>query len=67
MWWVVILVVAIIGGIIGLLTSEEGERGAGFLTGLFGAGAGCGYIILQIFLFFLSIGILFAIGSFLFG
>jgi hypothetical protein len=65
-WLWVIIVVAIIGGVWGLLSSKDDEKGEGCISGFFGAGMGCGYIILQIFLSLLSLYILFKIGCWLF-
>ncbi len=63
-WLWIILVVAAIGGIIGYLSSGKTEDA---VAGAVGAGVGCGYIILQIFLALLGIYVLFLIGSWLFG
>jgi len=63
-WLWVILVVAAIGGIIGYLGSGKKEDA---VAGAVGAGMGCGYIILQIFLALLGLYVLFLIGSWLFG
>ena len=63
-WLVVILVVAAIGGIIGFLNTGKSEDA---VAGAVGAGMGCGYIILQIFLAIAGIALLFAIGGWLFG
>lgn len=63
-WIWVIIAVAIIGGIIGYMRSGKKEDA---VSGAIGAGMGCGYIILQIFLALLGIWILFKIGSWLFG
>lgn len=63
-WLWVILIVGIIGGIIGYLNSGKKEDA---VSGAVGAGLGCGYIILQIFLAIAGIALLFAVGSWLFG
>mgnify|MGYP007022191386 CR=1 FL=1 len=63
-WIWVIIAVAIIGGVIGYMRSGKKEDA---VSGAIGAGVGCGYIILQIFLALLGIWILFRIGSWLFG
>lgn len=63
-WLWVILVVAAIGGIIGYLRSGKREDA---ISGALNAGAGCGYIIFQIFLAILGLFILFKIGIWLFG
>ncbi len=64
-WLIVILVVALIGGIIGYFASD-GEP-AGCLLGAFQAGSGCGAIILQIFIWGLIIAGLIALFGWLFG
>ena len=46
-WLIVIVVAALIGSIIGFLSSGKSEDA---VSGALGAGLGCGYIILQIFL-----------------
>lgn len=63
-WLWVILVVAVIGGIIGWLFSDKEDNG--FLSGFLGAGFGCGYIILQIFLAILGLWLVLKLGSWLF-
>lgn len=63
-WLWVILIVAVIGGIIGFLSSGKAEdAGAGAVA----AGVGCGYLIFQIFLALIGFYILFSIGGWLFG
>lgn len=62
-WLYLILIVAAIGGLIGYLGSGKTEDAA---AGALGAGVGCGYIILQIFIAILSIWVLLKIGSWLF-
>jgi len=63
-WLWVILIVAAIGGIIGYVSSGGKKEDA--VQGAVGAGMGCGYIILQIFLTLLGLFLLFKIGSWLF-
>lgn len=43
-WLWVIIVVAIIGGVWGLLSSKDDEKGEGCISGFWGTGMGCGYI-----------------------
>ncbi len=50
-WLWVTIGIALIGGIIGFLVSNDGERGSGFLSGFVGAGLGCGTIIVRISFF----------------
>ena len=64
-WLFVILIVAIIAGIIGYFSSDK-NKGENAAQGALMGGLGCGYIIFQIFLFFVGIGILFALGRWLF-
>ncbi|MBQ6277897.1 MAG: hypothetical protein IJK62_14470 [Bacteroidales bacterium] len=49
-WLWVIIVIALIGGVIGFLISNDGERGSGFLGGFLTAGVGCGTIVFKIFI-----------------
>lgn len=65
-WLIVILIVAAIAGLIGYFSSDK-NKGENAAKGAIMGGLGCGYIILQIFIFLVGIGILFAIGSWLFG
>lgn len=48
-WLIVIIVVAAICGIIGFIAS--GGEGEGFLAGAISGGAGCGAIILKLFIY----------------
>lgn len=63
-WLWVILIVALIGGLIGYMSSGKTEDAA---AGALAAGSGCAYIIFQIFLTLLGFYLLFKIGSWLFG
>ncbi len=65
-WLWVILVVAAIGGLLGYFGSDR-NRGKNAIQGALVSGMGCGYIILQIFLAFVGLWILFKLGSWLFG
>ena len=62
MWLTILIIVIIIGGVIGFLSSNDGERGAGAVGGALASGMGCGYILFQIFL--AGLGILFIIWLF---
>lgn len=62
-WLWVILIVAVIGGIIGYLNSGKKEDAA---AGAVAAGAGCAWIIFQIFIFVVGVFLIFKIGSWLF-
>lgn len=55
MWWVILIAAVVIGGIIGALSSKDGERGAGFFSGALTSGMGCGYVLFQILLWGLGI------------
>ena len=66
-WLIIIIVVAIIGGIIGSLSSKDGEKGEGFFSGALAGGMGCGYVIFQILLVVGGLILLFKIFGFLFG
>lgn len=63
-WLWVILIVAVVGGIIGFLSTGKGEDAA---AGAAAAGMGCAYIIFQIFIAILGFYILFKLGGWLFG
>ena len=62
-WLWIILIVAAIGGLIGFLGSGKSEDA---VAGAAGAGIGCGYLMLQIFLTVLGFWLLFKIATFLF-
>lgn len=62
-WLIIIIVVAVIGGILGYFCSDDGEdKGKNALTGAATSAVGCGYVILQIALTVL--GLSFAIWLF---
>ena len=50
-WLLVIIVVAIIGGVIGYFTSSDGNRGE------IGSAIGCGYVLFQLFLWVAGIAL----------
>lgn len=64
MWLKVIIIVAIIGGIIGFLSSGKKEDAA---AGAIGAGFGCGYLMLQLFLSLLGLWVMIKLAMWLFG
>lgn len=66
-WLVVIIVVAIIAGVIGAMSSEKGKEGEGFFSGALAGGMGCGYAIFQILLVVGGLILLLKIFGFLFG
>lgn len=66
-WLIVIIVVAVIGGIIGYFTSDSGKEGEGALEGAVAGAFGCGSIIFQIMLGLLSLYLLVRLGAWLFG
>ena len=66
-WLAIILIIAIVGGIIGFFSGNEGERGASAFAGALSGALGCGFLIFQVFLFGLSIVALVALFGFLFG
>ena len=61
-WLIIILAVAVIGGIIGFLSNEDGNRASGAIEGALGGAMGCGYLLLQLFLW--GAGIFFLIWLF---
>lgn len=62
MWIVILIIAIIIGAVIGALSSNNGEKGEGAIGGAIVGGMGCGYILLQIFLW--GLGILFMLWLF---
>ncbi len=67
MWLTVLIIAIIIGAIWGAMSSNDGEKGSGALAGAFTAGAGCGYILLQILLWGLGIAFMIWLFGTLFG
>ena len=61
-WLIIIIIVAIIGAAIGFFSSNDGERAEGAVTGAIGGAIGCGYLLLQLFLW--GLGIAFVIWLF---
>ena len=66
-WLVIIIIAAIVCGIIGFLSSNDGERGEGALTGAIGGAMGCGYILFRLFLWGLGIALLIWLFGAIFG
>lgn len=67
MWIWLIIIAIIVGAIWGALTSDKGESGAGAISGAIAGGMGCGYLLLQIFLWGLGIFIMIWLFGALFG
>jgi hypothetical protein len=65
-WLWVIIIVAIIGGIIGFLGSDDKERLPGCLGGMVMGGGGCAWVIAQVVIAIGSLILLFKIASWLF-
>ena len=65
-WIIVIIVGAIVCGIIGFLTSKDGERGEGALQGCLGGAVGCGSVVFYVFLSVLGLVLLLGIAGWLF-
>ena len=66
-WLIIILIVAIIGAIIGFLTSKDGERGEGAAAGALTGAVGCGYVLFQLLIWGLGIWFVIWIFSSIFG
>lgn len=66
-WLIIIIVVAVIGGIIGFLGSEDGSRGEGAFEGAVGGALGCGYVLFRLFIWGLGIAFLFWLFGAIFG
>lgn len=49
-WLIIIIIAAVICGLIGFISSNDGERGEGAIKGAIGGAMGCGYLLLQLFL-----------------
>ena len=49
-WLLIIIIVAIIGGIIGFFTSSDGNKAEGAAQGAIGGAIGCGYVLFQLLL-----------------
>ena len=66
-WLIIILIVAAIGAVLGYFSSEKGERTEGAVQGAFGGAMGCGYLLIQLFLWGLGIAILIWLFGVIFG
>ena len=55
MWFTILIIAIVIGGIIGAITSNDDEKGAGCLTGAAAGGVGWGYVLFHILIFGLII------------
>ena len=67
MWIWVIIIAIIIGAIGGALTSKDGKKSQCAFAGAVTRGMGCGYVLIQIFIFGIGIMILFWLFRALFG
>ncbi len=67
MFWVIVLVVAAICGILGFIYSEDGDGGKGFFMGAISGGLGCGGILLYLGVIVGFILLLIAFVSWVFG
>ena len=66
-WLIVIIVAAVVCGVIGFITSNDGERGEGAFAGAAAGTFGCGSIIFQLFLGAIGLGLFLALIGWLFG
>lgn len=66
-WLIIILIVAAIGAAIGFFGNEKGERAEGAVQGALGSAMGCGYLLLQLFLWGLGILVLIWLFGAIFG
>ena len=66
-WLIVIIIAAVVCGIIGFISSNDGERGEGAFTGAAAGALGCGTIIFQLFLGAVGLGLFIALIGWLFG
>lgn len=67
MWIWIIIAVAVIGGIYGYLSSENGEKGENAFAGAVTGGVGCGIILMHIFVWGAGIMLLLWLFGSLFG
>ena len=65
-WLIIILVVAVIGAVIGFIASDKDKRAEGAAQGALGGAIGCGYVLLQLFLWGVGIAFLFWLFSVIF-
>ncbi len=65
-WLYVVIAIAVIGGIIGYFTANDGERGEGFFKGCFFGGTGCLSAMIPILIGLLSLYLLISLGLWLF-
>ena len=66
-WLIIILVVAAIGGVIGFLSSEDGNRGEGAAQGAIMGAVGCGHVLFELFLWGLGIALVIWLFGAIFG
>ena len=66
-WLIIILIAAAICGVIGYFFGEEGRRGENAASGAMAGAMGCGYILLQLFLWGLGIAVCLWLFSAIFG
>jgi hypothetical protein len=66
-WLIIIIVVAVIGGLLGFLSSNDGERGEGAAKGAAVGAMGCGYVLFQLFLWGAGVSILIWLFGSIFG
>lgn len=67
MWITILIIVVVIGAIAGFFLSDDGERGAGALSGALMSGMGCASVLFHLFLVGLTIFAAVWLFGFLFG
>ena len=67
MWFTILIIAIIVGGVIGFLSSDSDNRGEGAISGAFTGGIGCAYVLFQIFCFGIGIAIIIWLFRALFG
>lgn len=66
--WVILLIGAIIiGAILGAVSSDKGEAGAGAVAGAVTGGVGCGLVLVRLFLWGMGIMLVIWLFSAIFG
>jgi hypothetical protein len=66
-WLIIIIIVAAIGGFLGFVFSNDGERGEGAAKGAAVGAMGCGYALFQLFIWGIGIYILIWLFDCIFG
>ena len=66
-WLIIILIVAAAGAVLGFISNEKGERTEGAVQCAIGGAMGCGYLLLELFIWGLGISVLIWLFKAIFG